>query len=452
MNNLEKIQQKLHKINFNENDGIVCPKPIWLKKVTPEEYRFGNLTKNDKTKKREHIYNLDCCPYCNEKCKDISPILQGDAKSVFTNITHGSHTLDFLDAHNMDYSTVSSWSSKPVLFVMENPGSYKNDSDEPPTGGKKFPSKCWYWINGQDKSEYTNEDFKYPNWFKQKEYGWMLYSVINTFQIANAYITNMVKCGACNDKTEYATTDKYNPEIIERCLSTHLTREINALRGDDKDQLVTVFAFGQNVYDTLTRYKKLLGECKIYLLPHPANHLANDYRKYVLLGKILRALLQTDFYDNVAMPNFYDILKNDKESDETFGLTKEFLQLNLVDYTSSHEDSGPKFNKSGSYEYNKITYQVCLDKLSILQVIFRYYSDEKKDYTVSWACYYPESGEIYLYKGKNKKAKSAQFFVGSNHNDYVVFEKIHEFAINFANKYPSIAEKEITVITELPLK
>ena len=95
---------------------------------------------------------------------------------------------------------------------------------------------------------------------------------------------------------------------------------------------------------------------------------------------------------------------------------------------------------------------MCLDKLSILQVIFRYSSDEKKDYTVSWACYYPESGEIYLYKGKNKKAKSAQFFVGSNHNDYVVFVKIHEFAINFANKYPSIAEKEITVITELPLK
>ena len=57
---------------------------------------------------------------------------------------------------------------------MENPGSYKNDSDEPPTGGKKFPSKWWYWINGQDTSEYTNEDFKYPNWFKQKEYGWML--------------------------------------------------------------------------------------------------------------------------------------------------------------------------------------------------------------------------------------------------------------------------------------
>ena len=55
---------------------------------------------------------------------------------------------------------------------------------------------------------------------------------------------------------------------------------------------------------------------------------------------------------------------------------------------------------------------MCLDKSSILQVIFRYSSDEKKDYTVSWACYYPESGEIYLYKGKNKKAKSAQFFVG----------------------------------------
>ena len=36
MNNLEKIQQKLHKINFNENDGIVCPEPIWLKKLPPK--------------------------------------------------------------------------------------------------------------------------------------------------------------------------------------------------------------------------------------------------------------------------------------------------------------------------------------------------------------------------------------------------------------------------------
>lgn len=451
MTDLEKIQRELHKINFDENEGIICPEPVRKKEVSAEEYQFDNLEKNKKTGKREHLYNLDFCPYCHEECKDIFPVLQGDVKSVFTNITHGTHTLDFLDAHNVEHNAISSWSSKPVLFVMENPGSYKNDSDEPPTDGKKFPSKWWYWINGQDTNEYTNEDFKYPKWFKQKEYGWMLYSAINTFQIANAYITNMVKCGACNDSTEYATTDKYNPEIIRRCLSKHLTREIAALRGDDGNQLVTVFAFGQNVYDTLRNCKDL-GECKIYLLPHPANRLANDYRKYVLLGKILRGLLQTDFYNNVTMPNFYEILKNDKESDETVELTKKFLLSKVEHYISSHDELGVKFLKSSNYEPNKITYQVRLDKSFILQVIFRYSSDEKNDYTVSWACYYPESGEMYLYKGKSKKANSSQIFVDNNHNDYIVFEKLHEFAIDFSNKYPSIAAKEIIVITKLPPK
>ena len=55
----------------------------------------------------------------------------------------------------------------------------------------------------------------------------------------------------------------------------------------------------------------------LYLLPHPANRLANDYRKYVLFGKILRALIQNDFYKNVtAKPNFEAILSAD--NDENF--------------------------------------------------------------------------------------------------------------------------------------
>ena len=196
MENLVKIQKALHEINFAKDTGILFP---LTDQTTAENYQFTDLKLNEKTKKREHSFDLDSCPYCT-KCDEISPVLQDEndtkLKSRFTNITHGTHTLDFLKAHK-DHEDISSWSTKPVMFVMENPGSYDsgiyNYDDTVKNNlladGKKWPSKWWYWINGQDTNNYTNEDFKYPNWFQQKEYGWMIYSVINTSQIANAYVT-----------------------------------------------------------------------------------------------------------------------------------------------------------------------------------------------------------------------------------------------------------------------
>lgn len=463
MENLVKIQKALHEINFAKDTGILFP---LTDQTTAENYQFTDLKLNEKTKKREHSFDLDSCPYCT-KCDEISPVLQDEndtkLKSRFTNITHGTHTLDFLKAHK-DHEDISSWSTKPVMFVMDNPGSYDsgiynyNDTvkNNLLADGKKWPSKWWYWINGQDTNNYTNEDFKYPNWFQQKEYGWMIYSVINTFQIANAYVTNMVKCGACNKEKTYVTTDRYNTKIVEKCISTHLVREINALRGVNCEQCVTIFAFGQNVYDTLTQYENKFGNVRIYLLPHPANRLANDYRKYVLLGKILRGLLQTNFYENVTMPDFYEILKRDEETNKSSILTKKLLQTDLEDYLSKQNKADIEFKQSSNYKDKQITYQIREDDASGLQVIFRYSSDNNDNYKVSWACYYPETSEIQLYRGKNKKAKSSQLFVDDNHEDYIVYQELRQFAEYFINnylrQYTNIEKKQIQVIKELPSK
>ena len=432
MDKLEKIQEALHEINFDKDDGILCPEPVRCGEVTAKEYCFEKLKKG--SKKREHDFKAEFKPYCTECDKLTGYVLQDDKDGIFTNITHGAHTLDFLDAHNISHNVVHEWSKKPVLFVMENPGSYESENygspNLPPEKGTRYPCKWWDWVNGQDSR--NNEDFKYPNWFMQKEYGWMTYSVINTFQIANAYITNMVKCGACNGNGKFVTTDKYNSEIIEKCLSKHLKREISALRGGDNNQLVTVFAFGQNAYGTLKANMKILGECRIYQLPHPANHLANDYRKYVLFGKILRGLLQTDFYDHVTMPDFCDILKRDEEQNKPFELNIDLLRKCLKEYKLD----GIELKKSAKYEDGKITYQVCFDKSSVLRVIFRHSDKTQSEYTISWACYYPESGKMYLYRGKDKNAKSSNLFVENGHEDYIVFRSLRKFAEDFSKKHP----------------
>lgn len=207
--------------------------------------------------------------------------------------------------------------------------------------------------------------------------------------------------------------------------------------------IVTVFAFGQRVYDTLKAYEEKLGECKIYQLPHPANHLSNDYRKYVLFGKILHGLLQTDFYDKVTMPDFCDILKRDEKQNKPFDLNIDTLRGCLKEYKLD----GIELKKLATYEDGKITYQVCLDKSSVLRVIFCHSDKTQSDYTISWACYYPESGDMYLYRGNDKNAKSSNLFVGNRHEDYIVFQSLRKFAEEFSKNNPVA---EIRVITTLP--
>lgn len=442
----EQICKKLHDINFGSG-GIVRPEM----ECNAEEYTFDKLICDDSRRdgqgnwiKRCHKYPEGQC-YCTE-CNKINPLTadENDAAYRFTGITHGAHTFDFLDAHGEPHNSVSTWSKEPVLFVFENPGSvnsgnYGNGVDAPaelPSTVDRLPCKWWYWINGQDDEKYK-DSFIYPNWFVQKEYGWMIYSVIRTFEIANAYVTNMVKCGIGN-LNSYLTTDKYNSEIAKTCISEQLKREINALRDENSDKHVTIFAFGQNVYDTLVQFKDALGKCEIYMLPHPANRLANDYRKYVLFGKILRGLLKHDFYHGVAPPDFCKILCDDNDDKKGNSAPNVLTKNALKEYLSKYLKQNSGFEESAKYsDDKKFTYQIGADSFG-LKVVFRQYKVDDKDYAASWACYYPETGDIYLYKGKDTKIKRADVFVDSDHTAYEVYNQIEAFAKHLKKQIPGL--------------
>ncbi|MCH5162659.1 MAG: hypothetical protein J1G38_04135 [Clostridiales bacterium] len=442
---LHAVRKKLHDINFGK-DGIVRPIKA---QDNAQDYGFEMLErpqapqsgKKSEWVKRCHKYPENEVCYCVD-CDGITdrPCGADNPKMRFTSITHGAHTLDFLDAHGVGYDTASKWSDKPVLFVFENPGAFNSvnygaDGVSEPTElppAKRKPCNWWYWINGQDDESYTNADFVYPNWFSQKEYGWMVYSAINTFRIANAYVTNLVKCGVGSTVKDYVTTDKYDAKVVDNCVGKHLLKEIAALRGGRENETVTVFAFGERVYNKLTEEetKKALGPCEVHQLPHPANRLSNDYRKYVLLSKILCGLWDVGFYKGVAPVTFDELLLSGKQED-SFAITRELLGEKLEKYFEEKREEfardGKSFEPSTGYLKDKFTYQVCGGKEGA-HVVFRYkHKDNDKDYYVSWVSYYAETGEIYLYKGADKKATSAEEFVDRDHDDYIVYAELNAF-------------------------
>ncbi len=300
---LKIIAKKLHKFNFDENNGI-----IKIKNANFSDNNF-DYTYNDYYKNK-HLHNAcDTCSKCNHfnnstNSQDFYLTKDKNNKIKWTNVSHGSHSIDFFDAilcstnEKIDYTN---WSTKPVLFLMENPSTQKqsilynqNFINSTNNSNNKFPTQKWYWIWDECKIS------KYPENFSQGSYGSLINSIINTFQIANGYVTNLVKCGMGEfsaNKETYTSTEYYNPEILKICNNEKLLNEINILRNNDNNMPVIIFAFGKNSY--YPAKELLLKEnCKIYLLPHPANRLANDYRKFVLFTKILKALKQNNFYDN----------------------------------------------------------------------------------------------------------------------------------------------------------
>ena len=299
---LEAIVKNLHSLNFGKDELI---------EFAPDEkdYNFKRFIEEEKGTHGNK--KITVC----RKCGGCDLVQEDGTRCVFTRITHGTHTLDFLDAHGVDHDTVVAWSQKPVLFVMENPGAVDGGDLQLDCG--RYISGRWYWVMGQYGE--PNGKFFYPQYFVQKEYGWMIYSVIRTFKMANAYVTNMVKCGMVSEeeksKKNYLTTDEYPNGIAQKCVENYLKREINCLRGENKGENVIAFAFGERTYYHLKEALKddlKSGKISLYLLPHPANRLANDYRKYVLFGKISRALLQNHFYDGVKeKPDFEAILAAD---------------------------------------------------------------------------------------------------------------------------------------------
>lgn len=289
---LEEIVKKLHARNFGEK-GLIRFAP------DGSDYNFGCLN-NGMHKEAEVEVCHECDTYCN-------------GKAEFARISHGAHTFDFLDAHGVGHETVAGWSQVPVLFVMENPA--KTDDNDSAGFDMKHDHKRlvktrWHWIESQYGE--PNEKFIFPKYFDGY---WVIYSAIRTFKMANAYVTNMVKCGMTDGKN-YLTTNVYPKGIVENCVGNFLQNELKDLCGDGTYEPI-VFAFGKRTYDSI---KELLNkgfpEVQPVRLPHPSPNarLSNENRQFILFGKILRTLLLHDFYKGVDEPDFKKLLCHQEET------------------------------------------------------------------------------------------------------------------------------------------
>lgn len=459
MEKLKEIQKKLHEINFGEN-GIV--KPI-MANGNVKEYSFNNLKQkiNGNLPMRCHEYSMDCANNCEDKCycdycSNINPIyINEDCEDNinekeyrFSGVSHGAYSLDFFEAH--EFYEYENWSKKPVLFVFENPGNINygafgsdgiNKPTEMPKLGNKYPTRWWYWINGQD-NEHSEQEYIYPNFLVQKEYGRMIYSLLKTFKIANAYVTNMVKCGIASCLSDFVNTSFYNSNIVDTCIEKHLKREINALRNDDNQQNITIFAFGERVYyklkDIINSNEDLnLTSSNLFLLPHPASRLANDYRKYVLLGKIMCGLMLSNFYcndnnePNCEKPEMEEILLNDK-SEQQIEEMNDIEQL----LKAFGEEKGVKFDSKidyvvGEWGYN-IKYNYKKDGGNVKSINLWYgLKDEekiKKNNKNSWVSYSFNDNELSLYISPNKSnCKHATELVCENYDAYPTYKMMKEF-------------------------
>ncbi len=229
------------------------------------------------------------CTSCEESEINISPY---DQSYKLCNISHGSHSRDFINA--VDPGTdISEWNKDGVMFVMESPSrDYKiYETTEITKDGRiynKRPTKMWYWIH--EKCDYA----EYPKFFKGGEYGNLVRSIIFTFKLANAYMTNLIKCGM-NDSTGefFRGIDYFDSHCIQNCYDLFLSKEIELLNPK------VIFTFGTKVFNQL-KDKVKDSKIKIVGLPHPAGQrrgFKNEYYNVLYFCTIAKWLCRTGVID-----------------------------------------------------------------------------------------------------------------------------------------------------------
>lgn len=284
---IEDIRNKLNYFSFSS--------------VIKKENYNGESWKNREVFIRQ---NKDCCAIC-EKAGCATPVNESYRGYQLKYVSHGAHALDFCES--MGIVPDENWSDLPVLFLFENPSIQYGELYE--EGEGKCPARLWYWLHDGNK----DADYSYPKYYRQKYYGDLVASLIKTFRLSNAYMTNFVKC-AMNDAEgkHYLSTAEYKEDCIQNCFREVLLKEIEILTNHFQKELV-VFAFSLQVYYLVQQYfcqeERLMRNFSLCLMPHPANRLADDYRKYVIFGKVFKTLKNKNVDCALALQEF---LENDK--------------------------------------------------------------------------------------------------------------------------------------------
>lgn len=312
---LEKVRA-LHCINFGK-DGIIQHAFFDENHFSFAEFinDDSHNTKPDEDPAFDSSEIIGYCELCNGEDTRANNM---DSKYALCNVSHGSHSIDFLESYGWNMERIEQellspdWKDTPVLFLMENPsfdyGIYTFLDKDINHEGKR-PAKKWYWIHRSYQGRL--HEFEGKTFLRMGKYGEMVSSLIKQNKLANAYLTNVVKCGmsdAVYDETKHNKvseehclgTDYYTDGCKKKCIENVLSEEISELvRG--KERLI-VFAFGGNAYWLVRDYligKRLMVNVQVIQLPHPAARLKDSYRA-VLLSTMVKDAIDNPAYCRLA--------------------------------------------------------------------------------------------------------------------------------------------------------
>jgi len=235
------------------------------------------------------------CTKCEEKGCNVC---SSDNNYRLLYISHGATTDDVLLATGQKDIDLSNWHSESVMFIMENPsvdgwGLYEELEYK---AYKKRPAKRWYWIHeNQPKLEY-------PEQFKGRAYGKLFNSIIFTFKLRNAYLTNFVKCGMNNDEGNYKSMKNYDRETIQTCFENYLLKEIEITKPK------IIFCFGSTVEEYLSEMYSEEHSFEIVGLPHPARArggFKDKYYQHLYYSMILEGLYKVGIVSKEEAVNKY---------------------------------------------------------------------------------------------------------------------------------------------------
>jgi len=255
---------RLNELNFN--DLLVLDTDI-------STYDFNVYLENGK-----HLIK-GFCTRCEDKGCNVCP---SDQSYKLQNISHGATSEDILIATDKQALSFTDWHKEGVLFLMEGPsidwGLYEENVFN---GHEKKPSKEWYWVHGKQES------YSYPQQFKGGRYGALFNSIVFTFKLKNAYLTNLVKCGLNNHEDGYKGIKEYDYECLETCVENVLLKEMAIVNPK------VVFCFGSSVEEYLWDLYPGDYPFLVVVLPHPAGRrrgFKDEYYRHLYFTRILEGL------------------------------------------------------------------------------------------------------------------------------------------------------------------
>lgn len=371
------------------------------------------------------LANETCCFMCENMGNNVSSVEKDNKKYNLRYVSHGAHSLDF--CASMGIKPENDWNDIPVLFLFENPSiQYAELYQKQPIENKKYPALQWYWIN---KYGYNKDDCVYPKCYKQLNYGGLIASLIKTFKLGNAYMTNVIKCSMnTEDGKKSLGTSYYHNDCIKTCVNNILTKEVNILIGNDSSKKLIIFAFSKQVYNLAIKYlipnlKKI--ECQLCLLPHPASRLSNDYRKYVIFGKVYKLLHLNKIDCHTALDEF---LKNDT-SFKVRSIDLSNIQSDLTILTKELQECAKKenytLNSNGAKKLTKNN-NLMISIKGNNELICRFKINERRFHFVYSNSY---EDEIYAWDEKEKK----YFSELTNRDD--IMDKLYKTFSQYIEKF-----------------